>query len=67
MTCPVPVTPPWSPEARRNDAELVLRIRRARYPACRRLGPGGPCVACMADVVPWKMPPTVQRRLERVA
>jgi hypothetical protein len=54
--CPLPPVPPWHRRAENADAIVVLRIRRARLPDCKRLRDGGFCPTCLHDVMPWRLP-----------
>lgn len=59
LACPLPDTPPWHVNAQRRDALALLASRRARLPYCKRLAGGGYCVACLRDVVGWRLPAEV--------
>jgi hypothetical protein len=58
--CPLPTSPPWHAGALPDDALVLLRQRRARYPGCRRLADDGVCSLCLRDVVSWRLPEPVK-------
>lgn len=56
-TCPLPADPRWHRDARPDeDALVVLRLRRSRFPSCRRLRGGRHCAGCLREVVGSAVP-----------